>query len=345
MSDEFVSEWTNQRWQLPFDVGELRIAVAGAGKMARQHLEVCRSIKGLRLVGIANRSSNSAQELAGIFEIEKVFQDVGQMLDESRPDAVIVTVSHAATVPVSSLVLNRGIPCLIEKPAGFSVEETAALAKLAKQNGVVNMVALNRRFFSIIHHGMLAVLQQGPICSILVEAHEPISDYRSRRDFDAWLYDEWLVANTIHAIDLLRMIGGDVSSVSGFRRNVPQGGETFSAAIAFERGPLGHFVSCWDSCRGFGMKIMGHGVAAEFWPLEQGFVRYDTGRRIKLRPDPLDVDFRPGIYAQDVSFLEAVATKSAAPFPASDLRDNQKTMELIESLRDLPELAINVSSR
>src|SRR5690349_9373082 len=100
MIDDFVSEWTNQRWHVPSDVGELRIAVAGAGKMARQHLEVCHSIKGVRVVGIANRSSNSAQELAGIFDVEKVFRDVEQMLDESRPDAVIVTVSHAATVPI-----------------------------------------------------------------------------------------------------------------------------------------------------------------------------------------------------------------------------------------------------
>jgi len=99
MMDDFVSEWTNQRWHIPPDVGELRVAVAGAGKMARQHLEVCRSIKGVRLVGIANRSSNSAQELAGLFEIEKVFQDLGQMLDESRPDAVIVTVAMLRRVP------------------------------------------------------------------------------------------------------------------------------------------------------------------------------------------------------------------------------------------------------
>ena len=326
-------ECASQPWQVPDEVGGLRVAMLGAGRMARLHLATLRDMAGVKLVGVCNRTHATGEALARDFKIERCFQDPAQMISEAKPDAIFVAVSHAATMEMSGLVLRSGIPCLLEKPAGYSPAETRQLADLAREHKCLNMVGLNRRFYSVIHQGLLAVLHQGPISGILVEAHEPILDYRSRRDFDGWLYDNWIVANTIHAIDLLRMIGGEVTGIRGFGKRIHEPrGDSFSAALQFESGLLGTFVSHWNSARGFGLKIYGHGVTAELWPLEQGFVSYDTGRRIKLKPDWSDTGFKAGFYAQNAAFLQAVCDRSAAPFPASDLEDNVKSMLLVEQI-------------
>lgn len=323
----------NLPWCVPPEVGELRVGMVGAGKMARLHCEALKGMQGVRIEAICSRTGASGEHLAREFGIPRAFRDIGQMLEASRPDAVFVAVSHAVTFEVASLVLEAGVPCLLEKPAGYHSDQTADLAGRAETYQCRNIVGLNRRYYSTIQQALLAVLQQGPVRGVLVEAHEPILEYRSRREFDGWLYDRWLIANTIHAIDLLRLIGGEVLEVRGFAQCVDEPhGDHFSAAVEFEGGAIGTFVAHWNSTRGFGLKIYGDGVIAELWPLEQAFVRYDTGRRIKLRPDPADVRCKPGLYAQDADFLQSVCDRAPAPFPASDLRDNVRTMRLIEAI-------------
>lgn len=329
-----IASCQHHYWHIPDEVGELRVGVLGAGKMARLHLEILRSIGGVCLAGISNRTRAMGEELAREYDVRRWFEDPTEMLDEAKLDAVIVAVGHAATFEIGSLVLEAGVPCLLEKPAGYSSTETVHLNGLARDRRCLNMVGLNRRFYSTIQQALLEVIHQGPITGILVEAHEPIADYRSRQTFQPWLYDTWMIANTIHAIDLLRMIGGNISEVRGFgrRRSEPRG-DSFSAAIHFDNGILGTFVSHWNSARGFGLKIYGNGVTAELFPLEQGFVSFDTGRRIKLEPDWSDMNFKPGLYAQDTAFLQAVSDRRrAVEYPASDLEDNILTMRLVEQM-------------
>ncbi|WP_406700180.1 Gfo/Idh/MocA family oxidoreductase [Singulisphaera sp. Ch08] len=320
-------------WSVPPDVGELRVAILGAGKMARLHLEALKSLPGVRLEAICSRSGTSAERLAGEFGIPRSYRDAARLLEETRPDAVFVAVSHAVTLEIASLVLEAGVPCLLEKPAGFRSVQTADLAGLADASHCLNIVGLNRRYYSTIQQALLAVWQQGPVRGVLVEAHEPILEYRSRREFDGELYDRWMVANTIHAIDLLRLIGGEVAEVRGLGQciNEPHG-DHFSATVGFVGGAIGTFVAHWNSARGFGLKIYGDGVTAELWPLEQAFLRYDTGRRLKLTPDPVDIRCKPGLYAQDADFLQSVCDRTPAPFPASDLHDNVRTMRLVEAI-------------
>lgn len=315
-------------WQVPPEVGELRVGMLGAGKMAHRHLRMLRDIPGVKLVGICSRGG-SAERLASEFGIGAAHHDARAMLEATCPDAVFVAVSHDATVAVSTLVLEHGIPCMLEKPAGYSVEETAGLAVLADASGTVNVVGVNRRFYGVIMEALLRVMEFGPVRGVLVEGHEPMLAYRSRRKFDAWLYDHWLLANTIHAIDLLRLVGGNVASVHAIVRNDETSNHCFAAAMTFDTAAVGSFISIWNSGGGFGLKIYGHGVVAALSPLEEGFVQYETGRRIKLRPDWRDAVYKPGLYAQNVAFLQAVCDGVPASFPASDLRDHLETVKLV----------------
>jgi predicted dehydrogenase len=337
------AEWTG--WRVPDETGELRVAVLGAGKMARFHLEALRTMPGVRLAAICNPTSPAGAELAAHFGIESVHRSTDAMLRDAHVDAAIVAVSHAATYDVTARLLAAGVPCLIEKPAGFSSEQTAKLAESAAIMSCPTLVGLNRRFCSTIQQALLTVLQCGPVSGVAIEAHEPIVQQRASGQFAGWLYDDWMMANSIHAIDLFRMICGEPDAVHAVRhaRHEPNG-DSFSASMAFENGALGSFSAHWHSPKGYALRIFGDGVTAEFVTLERGSIRYDNGRRVELRPDGADIHFKSGVYWQDAAFLQAVCDRAAAPFPASDLADNVRTMRLVEQIAGRTTGAVGAAS-
>src|SRR2546426_5502091 len=144
-------------WSVPDEISELRVGLVGAGKMARLHLQTLRSMSGVRVTAICNRTSTAAAQLAHEFGIDQVYQDPGTMLANASLDALFVAVSHAATFPVASSVLRSSIPCLIEKPAGTCVNETTELARLAGINKCFNLVCFKRRIPNVGYQALLAV--------------------------------------------------------------------------------------------------------------------------------------------------------------------------------------------
>ncbi|MFN3647998.1 MAG: Gfo/Idh/MocA family protein [Armatimonadota bacterium] len=320
-------------WKLTEDREPLRVVIVGAGKMARAHLEVLRDLPGVSLAGISNRSSDAGERLASEFNIERAYRDTEQMLTEARPDAAIIAVSHSVTYPITRMILQMGVPCLIEKPAGYTVEETRELAEIAGQRGVINVVALNRRYYSAVNRALLAVMQYGPVRGVVVEANDSVERFRSRRAFDNWLYQSWLVANGIHAVDLLRMIAGDAVRVASIRQSWTEPcPDSLSSIVEMESGCIGTFVAHWNSRGYHALKIFGRGVMADLRPVEYGFLRYDTGRVIRVNQDSVDTRYKPGVYGQMVAFLQAVCDGQPAGFPASDLADSVKTMTLISQI-------------
>jgi predicted dehydrogenase len=321
-------------WSVPEESGELRVAMVGAGKMGRLHCEVLQSIEGVRCVAICTRTAASSERFARDFSIERSFQDVGLMLEDTAPDAVVIAVSHAETVRASERALERGVPCLIEKPAGLCSGDTRALADLADRKKTLNMVGVNRRYIGSIQRALLQLLQFGPLRGLHVVANEPIARLRRERARDEAVLDQRMISNGIHYIDLMRCLGGDVASVRGFGRRVHEpNGEHFAVALEFESGAIGTFSAHWSSPSGIWLRLYGDGVTLEFPQLGPGgWLVLDDGTRASLASDRWDRRFKPGLYGQMAAFLQAVCDREPAPPPASDLRDHRKSIELAERI-------------
>ncbi len=313
---------------------QVRIAVAGAGRHARRHLEVLSAMANVDLVGICNRGNSDITALAQQYRVAQTFDDYRIMLDVTRPDGVIVAVSHFETVSVAAECLTRRIPCLIEKPAGFTSDKTARLATLANENHCLNMVGVNRRFLSVLHQGLSAILQEGPLIGIVIEAPEAIRRIRTEGRFDPRLYDLWFVGNSIHCIDLFRCIGGEVDGFCGFKNSWEErNGDSFTAIMRLSSGCLGTFVAHWHAGGSWSIKLYGDGVRVEISLAgnTSGEI-YRGKRRFSIPVDPIDRQYKPGLYVQDQTFVKALALGETLPYPASDLNDAVKTMQLIEQI-------------
>jgi len=311
----------------------LKVAVIGAGNIAEKHLEVLHAFSDVELAAICSRGHPRIDALANRFGIREKFTDYRTMLDTISADAVFVLVSAMQIVPVAAECLKRGIPTLLEKPPGLSARETAGLAHVAHETNCLNLVALNRRFYSVMQRARDEILSVGPLVSVLVEGSERLGEVKAVGIHPPEIIEGLLFANSIHCIDLLRYFGGDVEHISATSTQWDEEQKnSFGALIKFQNGASGHYIANWMSPASWAVTLYGMGRRISVNPLEKATL-IDSDRSERLLPvDEVDMKFKPGLYGQNRFFLDAVKERRPITYPASDLADAVKTMQLIEAI-------------
>jgi predicted dehydrogenase len=311
----------------------LRVAVIGAGNIAEKHLEVLQAFSDVEVAAICSSGHPRIDALAHRFGIREKFSDYRKMLDTVSADAVFVLVSAMQIVPVTAECLQRGLPTLLEKPPGLSVKETEGLAQIADETNCLNLVALNRRFYSVMQRAREEILSVGPLVSVLVEGPERLNEVKAIGIHPPEIIAGLLFANSIHCIDLLRYFGGDVEHISATASQWDEEQKnSFAALIKFQNGATGHYLAHWMSPASWAVVLYGMGRRVSLNPLERATLM-EADRSEKLLPvDEVDVKFKPGLYAQNRFFLDAVKERRPIAYPGSDLADAVKTMQLIEAI-------------
>ena len=110
----------------------------------------------LILAGCCDLDAARAESYRAQFGFAKAYTDYEAMLDELRPDAVLLTCTAAKTCELSIAVMKKGYNILLEKPPGDTLEEiTAMIAEADLHPDLHIQTAFNRR-----HTPLLARLKQ-----------------------------------------------------------------------------------------------------------------------------------------------------------------------------------------
>lgn len=222
----------------------MRLALLGAGMIGREHAALVKAHPGAELVGIAD-TSMAAREYALSLGVAFHF-DYPAMLDEVRPDGVIIALPNHLHVPAGLACIERGIPCLVEKPVSDTLEAAHRLVAASEQRGVPVLVGHHRRHSPDIREAS-RIVQEGLLGQLVAVNGMCWFDKP-----DDYFGAEWrrregggpLLINLIHDIDTLRFICGEIESVRAFTSNRIRGfavEDTASVAIRFESGVLGTF--------------------------------------------------------------------------------------------------------
>jgi predicted dehydrogenase len=307
--------------------------VIGAGNIAEKHLEVLAAFDDVETVALSSSGHPRIHALAARFKIERTFTDYRLMLDTVQADTVLVLVSVVRIPEVAGECLRRGMPTLLEKPPGLSAADTKGLLEIAAETRCLNMVALNRRFYSVMRRAREAVLEAGPLVSVLVEAPEHLAPLKAAGFHPAEVVERFLFANGIHCIDLLRYFGGEVEEVYAMAgRWAADQKDSFNALLRFQSGATGHYVSNWTSPARWSVTLYGLDRRIVLCPLERGVLFERDGTEQLLAVDEADTLFKPGLFAQNRYFLDCLKEGRPISYPAADLADTLKTMELIEAI-------------
>lgn len=315
----------------------LRIGIVGAGKAGAYHLDALRGIEGAQPAFLVNRGSVRAAALAARHGVGLVAADLAEALDKAPIDAAIVAVPPAATLATTLMLLERGVPCLVEKPPGVSADEAVRLAAAAGTLPAT-CIAFNRRFMTGPRRAYELATRLPGIYAIHIEAPEPIDSLYQRKHKPDDELRQWEMVNSIHAVDLFTLFAGPASGVVGLEPPMPfktrPSREDFTALIRFENGVAGTYVSHWHSPGKWRLELFGPGfrIAVDLHS-NRLTVLDDEHPTRTIAPDPEDRHYKPGIFLQDWAFLDAVARGKAPERPAASPADGIASMRLIETLR------------
>lgn len=114
----------------------LKIALVGAGSVARRHVDVLHRLGGARVVSVTDAHAPAAQALATELDTRS-FTDPEHALDAVGADAVYVCVPPFAHGPGELAALDRGKALFVEKPVGLGLDVAEQIGARVEQAGTV----------------------------------------------------------------------------------------------------------------------------------------------------------------------------------------------------------------
>ena len=216
---------------------------------AKTHLRSLR-LAGAEIAGVSDQRFEVAEQFA--VEIGcPVYAGHREMLAEVRPDFALVLGRHVDMPTMLRDVIEAGIPCAIEKPAGVSSEQIAPLVELARQRGAFVAVPFTNRYSGLWTR--LARLEATGRAGPRAHAHFRIVNGppdRYERDGVSWMLDPAVSGGGsmrnlgIHAVDaFLRYAAGQAVTVLGAAVSYRVYGraveEMATALLRSERGVIG----------------------------------------------------------------------------------------------------------
>ena len=308
-------------------MSKLQVAVIGCGGRGRGHLKILSEFDDTDLVAVCDPVEDARNNAAEMFNVPNRYESIEALLDSETLDATFVATPAHLNGEAALPCFERGVHTLLEKPPGMSVSETAALQSAAKRTGAKGMVGWNRRFHPIIVEAKRQVTARGPVTQIVGEFHKSITRLTGR--FPEHLMDNMFLETPIHALDTIRAVAeADVQEVhSVVQRTISDYKDVHAALILFDNGCVAqHIANYTTDARLERYEIHGRDISAYLEGVSQGTVFCD-GTQHKITQAGTG-----GTVEQNRYFLDCVKSDTPVSFPAANLDEAVKTMELAEAI-------------
>lgn len=298
------------------------------------HYPSLRSFDDVEIAGICDLVEEKLNETADRFEIEKRFSSYQEMIEATAPDAVYILVSPHHLFDIVIHCLARKIHVYIEKPPGVTTYQIQAMALKAEEEGLLSMVAFNRRYMPFLQQAKKMVEEKSPV-SQCVSTFYKNSVNRGMIYFDGAI--DILHCDAIHAVDTLRyMAGGEVVKVASSARSLyTPYANSWQALVEFDSGCVGVLLTNWSAGgRIHTFEMHGKGISA--------FLDWDNPGRILAdgegavwRKSPAeaagdDWDGKMfGFYQENRHFVDCL---KAGRQPMTNFADAVKSMDLADQI-------------
>jgi predicted dehydrogenase len=317
----------------------VRIAAVGVGHWHSlydaAYLKSVLGIDGLRLCAIHDPDAAILGARAKELGDPRTFTDHREMLDETRPDFVIVLGRHKDMAAAAHDVLDAGYPLLIEKPAGINAAEVRSIADKAAAKHAFAAVPLFQRFqpFVLEARKMLAEERFGPVSHFYFRSNRP-SSARYVAWGAPWMLDPAVAGGGclrnigLHGIDAFLFLMGDKAELSGVQLSSRALGmpveDYASLLLRSETGVLATIE--------VGNTFPGKGADAE-WKLAGRhalLVQREDGLRCVTATGEQALSAHPPQPLPLVALRDAIARWQRGDAPAAGLEDCYRAMRVVD---------------
>jgi predicted dehydrogenase len=206
----------------------LRAAIVGTGGISRIHGWRLQDL-GSTVVGVCGRDVTKARSVANDFRPSGqtgdqaghisasspvgAFDDLGTMLDETKPDVVHVCSPHGFHAAHAIETVKRGMNVIIEKPMATDEADAQALIAAAKDTGVHAAVCLTKRSYPMVAELRARILagELGQVNAI----RGGFMSWDSNHDNWSWGFDPKIAGTSyatadlgVHWLDLAEYVTG-----------------------------------------------------------------------------------------------------------------------------------------
>ncbi|RYG69379.1 Gfo/Idh/MocA family oxidoreductase [bacterium] len=197
----------------------VRFAIVGTGNIAVFHARAIEMVEGAELVAVHSRRAPTGQKFASEYGAEYV-SDYTALLERDDIDAIAITTPSGTHADLGIQAAKAGKHVLCEKPIDITPARIDELVEACRENKVQLGAIFQSRFGpgaqalkKAVEAGRFGKLAQ---CAAYVPWYRSQEYYASAGWRGTWELDGGgaLMNQSIHAIDLLLWLAGDVSEVS-----------------------------------------------------------------------------------------------------------------------------------
>jgi predicted dehydrogenase len=335
------------------DLDRFGIAVIGAGFIVRDCHLLAYQQAGFRVLGIASRTLERAEEVAKLREIPRVYRAWQELLENPEIEVIDIGVPPQHQPAIIREIAARGRHVrgiLAQKPLAMSYAEASELVRACEDAGITLAVNQNMRHDQSVR-ACRDVLQRG----LLGEPVLATIDMRAIPHWMPWSRDLHSLSTfvmSIHHLDCFRYWLGDPVRVMASTRPDPRTKfpHTDGINLYILEFANGARASSWDDVWTGPVREGSEGDIGIRWRVEgtEGLARGTIGWPSYPAPTPSTLDFttvqQPGYWFQprwkEVWFPDAfrgtmgellMALKHGQQPPISG-RDNLQTLRLVEAV-------------
>jgi len=169
----------------------MKIAIIGLGAMGKNHYRILKELEeSATIVGLCDTVALEGYE-------EPCFTELTSMLENTKPDAIIIATPTFLHKEVALECIERGIHIFIEKPAAASAEDARIILEAAQAKEVRSCVGHVERFNPVVQ-ALQEELKEREIYTISITRVGP---------FPPRIADVGVLTDlSVHDIDLMRFI-------------------------------------------------------------------------------------------------------------------------------------------
>lgn len=191
-------------------MGKIKVAMIGCGARARAHLKGLITFDDIELVGFCDIVEEKAKDFVERAGTGKSYTNLREMLDDAKPQAVIIAVPPHEHGEIEFEIIERGIHFLIEKPMALQYDLAEKICKMAEEKGIITSVGFQDRYQDITEK-TLEFVKDRTVAHIDGSWVGKLPTVWWWRKFET--SGGQIVEQNIHIFDMLRQLFGEAESV------------------------------------------------------------------------------------------------------------------------------------
>lgn len=199
---------------------QIGIALIGCGAISSVHLKAISQISTAKLIAVVDTNAELAAKTAETYQCS-YYTDYLEMLKNPDIDVVHICTAHYLHAPMAVDALRAGKHVLTEKPMAETKEAAQTMLRAAEANPNVQLGVIFQNRYNPASQLMKKAAQSSELGKLLC-LKGIVTWCRDASYYETEWKGKWategggvLINQSIHTLDILQWIGGEVSSIKG----------------------------------------------------------------------------------------------------------------------------------